>query len=94
MHIIKVNISVMVVFFCFCCFSVSSGHAEFNPAAEPESIDRAIRSVKPALVKIYALTASYQAGREIKSETTGSERLFLRTVLSSPTIMWSDMPYG
>ena len=72
MRIVKTIVSVLVVFGCCWSFPVSHGYSQCSPASGTESIDRAIRSVKPALVKIYALTTSYQAGREIKSETTGS----------------------
>lgn len=58
---------------CILCVVCSGfGYADSFPAESQGSIKQAIGMVKPALVKIHALSTSYNAGREIKNESTGS----------------------
>ncbi len=69
---IKSSIPVLVILFIICVVCLFPCYADTTTPPDRESIDQAIRMVKPALVKIHALSTSYNAGREIKNEFTGS----------------------
>ncbi|RJP80658.1 MAG: hypothetical protein C4522_07165 [Desulfobacteraceae bacterium] len=67
---IKLACLILQCILCVVCAGI--GYADSTPDKPEDSIKQAIRMVKPALVKIHALSTSYHAGREIKSESTGS----------------------
>ena len=69
---IKSSIPVLAILFIICVACLYPCYADTTTTPDRESIDQAIRMVKPALVKIHALSTSYNAGREIKNEVTGS----------------------
>jgi serine protease Do len=69
---IKYSIPTLVIVFIICVACQYPCYADITTTPDRGSIDQAIRMVKPALVKIYALSTSYNAGREIKNESTGS----------------------
>ncbi len=69
---IKSSIPFLAILFIIYVACLHPCYADTTATPDRESIDQAIRMVKPALVKIHALSTSYNAGREIKNEFTGS----------------------
>jgi serine protease Do len=59
---------ITIFFLFFMSFHVHAGLSE----PETETIETVVDSIRPALVRIHAVTTSYRQGREIKFESVGS----------------------